>query len=52
MLCALTIENIAVAKLLDIDFSEGFTVLTGKTGAGKSVIMDSLSFLLGGKGQR
>lgn len=52
MLRALTIENIAVAKFLDIDFSDGFTVLTGKTGAGKSVIMDSLTFLLGGKGQR
>lgn len=52
MLRALTIENIAVAKCLDIEFSEGFTVLTGKTGAGKSVVMDSLNFLLGGKGQR
>ncbi len=52
MLRALTIENIAVAKCLDIEFDKGFSVLTGKTGAGKSVIMDSLSFLLGGKGQR
>ncbi len=52
MLRALTIENIAVAKCLNIEFGDGFTVMTGKTGAGKSVIMDSLSFLLGGKGQR
>ncbi len=52
MLKALTIENIAVAKDLDIDFAPGFTVLTGKTGAGKSVIMDSLSQILGAKTQR
>ena len=52
MLKALTIENIAVAKNLDIDFAPGFTVLTGKTGAGKSIIMDSLSQILGAKTQR
>jgi len=52
MLRALTIENIAVAKCLNIEFGENFTVMTGQTGAGKSVIMDSLSYLLGGKGQR
>ncbi len=52
MLRAITIENIAVAKCLNIELADGFTVMTGKTGAGKSVIMDSLSFLLGGKGQR
>ena len=52
MLRALTIENIAVARCLNIEFIDGFTVLTGKTGAGKSVIMDSLDYLLGGKGQR
>ncbi len=52
MLRALTIENIAVAKCLNIEFNDDFTVMTGQTGAGKSVIMDSLSYLLGGKGQR
>lgn len=52
MLRALTIENIAVAKCLNVEFVDGFSVLTGKTGAGKSVIMDSLNYLLGGKGQR
>lgn len=52
MLKALTIQNIAVAKNLNIDFSKGFTVLTGKTGAGKSVIIDSIALLLGAKGQR
>ena len=52
MLKALSIQNIAVAKNLNIDFSLGFTVLTGKTGAGKSVIIDSIALLLGAKGQR
>lgn len=52
MLRALSIENIAVAKALDIEFGSGFTVLTGETGAGKSIIIDSISLLLGGKGQR
>ena len=52
MLRALTIENIAVAKCLNIEFGDNFTVMTGQTGAGKSVIMDSLSYLLGGKAQR
>ena len=52
MLKALSIQNIAVAKNLNIDFAEGFSVLTGKTGAGKSVIIDSIALLLGAKGQR
>lgn len=52
MLRALSIENIAVAKTLDIEFGSGFTVLTGETGAGKSIIIDSISLLLGAKGQR
>lgn len=52
MLKALSIQNIAVAKNLNIDFNDGFTVLTGKTGAGKSVIIDSIALLLGAKGQR
>lgn len=52
MLRALSIENIAVAKALDIEFGSGFTVLTGETGAGKSIIIDSISLLLGAKGQR
>lgn len=47
MLSALHIENIAVVKSLDIDFSYGMTVLSGETGAGKSIIIDSLGLLLG-----
>ncbi len=49
MLRSLYIENIAVAKEADISFGEGFSVLTGETGAGKSVIIDSLEMLSGGK---
>lgn len=49
MLSSLFIENIAVAKRLSIDFSEGFTVITGQTGAGKSIIIDSLLLLCGSK---
>lgn len=49
MLNFLHIENIAVIKKLDIDFESGFNVLTGETGAGKSIIIDSICMLLGGK---
>ena len=47
MIQGLHIENIAVVKSLDIDFESGFSVLTGETGAGKSIIIDSLNLLLG-----
>ena len=49
MLDFLHIENIAVIKRLDIDFGGGFNVLTGETGAGKSIIIDSINMLLGAK---
>ena len=52
MLRTLHIENIAVIKCVDIAFDEGFTVLTGETGAGKSILIDSLGLLLGGKFSR
>lgn len=52
MLRALSVENIAVAKQLDIEFGDGFSVITGKTGAGKSVLMDAVALLLGGKASR
>lgn len=47
MLRFLHIENVALIKQLDIDFSEGFTVLTGETGSGKSMIIDALNMVLG-----
>ena len=52
MLLSLHIENIAVVKCVDFDFSEGFMVLTGETGAGKSIIIDSINLLLGAKCDR
>lgn len=47
MLKYLHIENIAVIEKADIDFTKGFNVLTGETGAGKSIIIDSLNAVLG-----
>lgn len=52
MLESLHIENIAVIKSVDIDFSQGLCVLTGETGAGKSLLIDSVSFLTGGRVSR
>ena len=52
MLLSLHIENVAVIKSLDLDFSTGFTVLTGETGAGKSIIIDSINLLLGAKADK
>lgn len=52
MLESLHIENIAVIKSVDIDFSQGLCVLTGETGAGKSLLIDSVSFLSGGRVSR
>ncbi len=46
MLKSLHIENMAVVRELEYDFSNGLTVLTGETGAGKSVITDSINFLV------
>ncbi|MBQ8357199.1 MAG: DNA repair protein RecN [Clostridia bacterium] len=52
MLDSLHIENMAVISRLDVDFSDGLSVITGETGSGKSVMIDSLAFLLGGKPAR
>lgn len=49
MLRRLTIENIGVIDRLDIPFDDGFTVLTGETGAGKSIIINCISLVLGAK---
>nr|MCR5348884.1 AAA family ATPase [Bacilli bacterium] len=47
MLTRLCIANLAIIENVDVTFHEGFTVLTGGTGAGKSLVIDSLSLLLG-----
>ena len=49
MLSSLHIENIAVIKRADIDLDKGFHVLTGETGAGKSILIDSIELLLGAR---
>ncbi len=47
MLRALSIRNFVVVESLDVDFDQGFTVLTGETGAGKSMLVEALALLLG-----
>ena len=52
MLSLLHIENIAVIERSDISFDQGFNVLTGETGAGKSIIIDAISAILGERAYR
>ena len=52
MLSLLHIENIAVIQSADIRFDRGFNVLTGETGAGKSIVVDSIDAILGGRTSR
>ncbi len=50
MLSRLSIRNIVLIERLDIDFTFGLSVLTGETGAGKSILLDALSLALGARG--
>jgi DNA repair protein RecN (Recombination protein N) len=50
MLSQLSIRDIVLIERLDIDFSAGLSVLTGETGAGKSILLDALSLALGARG--
>ncbi|MBQ8658573.1 MAG: DNA repair protein RecN [Clostridia bacterium] len=52
MLAKLTVKNVALIERAEISFSEGLNVLSGETGAGKSVILDSLNFVLGAKADK
>ena len=52
MLESLHIENVALIKRLDIDFEKGFSVLTGETGAGKSILIDSINLVCGARSSR
>lgn len=52
MLQSLTIKNVALISSLTIDFGQGFNVLLGETGAGKSIIFDALNFVLGSKADK
>ena len=49
MLLALSLQNFVIVEKLHLDFQTGFTVLTGETGAGKSITLNALSLLLGDK---
>lgn len=49
MLATLTVSNFALIDNISIDFNNGLSVLTGETGAGKSLIIDAISLLLGGR---
>ena len=51
MLEDLTIKDFAIIDCVTIDFNKGFTVLSGETGAGKSILIGAVSFLLGGKAE-
>lgn len=51
MLCELIINNLAVVSHAAVAFTSGFNVLTGETGAGKSIIVDALGLLLGQRGR-
>ena len=52
MLSLLHIENIAVIECADITFDAGFNILTGETGAGKSIVIDAISAILGERAYR
>jgi DNA repair protein RecN (Recombination protein N) len=52
MLSLLHIENIAVIECSDISFDKGFNILTGETGAGKSIVIDAISAILGERAYR
>ena len=52
MLQRLSIKNVALVDSADISFTDGLNVLSGETGAGKSVILDSVNFVLGAKADR
>jgi DNA repair protein RecN (Recombination protein N) len=50
MLRTLTIRDFVIVDTLELEFASGFTVLTGETGAGKSILIDALQLALGGRG--
>src|ERR1700722_7345538 len=50
MLLELQIRNFLIIEALDLNFERGMTVITGETGAGKSILLDALQFVAGGRG--
>ena len=51
MLTALSINNVVLIDKLDLEFKSGLSVLTGETGAGKSILLDSLGLVLGNRAE-
>ena len=51
MLQSLSIRDFIIVESLDLEFSAGFTTLTGETGAGKSILIDALSLALGARNE-
>ena len=49
MLSCLSIRNVVLIEALNINFQDGLTVLTGETGAGKSILLDALGLALGSR---
>src|SRR5262245_51927152 len=52
MLSFLKIENLAIIETLSVEFASGLNVLTGETGAGKSILIDAVGLLLGERGSQ
>jgi len=50
MLVQLAIRNIVLIDRLELNFTDGLSVLTGETGAGKSILLDAFALALGGRG--
>src|ERR1700704_2751989 len=50
MLRTLTIRDFVIVDAIELEFSSGFSVFTGETGAGKSILIDALQLALGGRG--
>src|SRR5260370_36440981 len=50
MLARLSIRDVVLIDQLDLEFADGLTILTGETGAGKSILLDALSLALGARG--
>ena len=49
MLIQLNIKNFALIEELSVEFGDGFNILSGETGAGKSILIDAIDYVLGGK---